>query len=156
MADVFSVSKRSEVMAQIRARGNKATELEFARLLRVYNVTGWRRHVAVTLHIPKKGAASTSKRSRVRPDFVFPKYKIAIFVDGCFWHGCADHCTPPASNVEFWRTKLAQNRKRDRWATKALRNMNWQVLRIWEHQLKNDRRVMIKVMRALAESSSVR
>lgn len=144
MADVFSVSKRSDVMSRIRGRGNKATEVEFLRLLRIHGITGWRRHMSLPL--PKAtGATGTSKRPRVRPDFVFPKSKVAIFVDGCFWHGCPTHCTAPASNVVFWRAKLAGNRERDRRVSRLLRQQHWAVLRFWEHQLQHGDRVITRL-----------
>ncbi len=72
----------------------------------------------------------------VRPDFVFPKSRTAVFVDGCFWHGCPKHATQPKGNRAFWKKKFARNRARDRLVNRALRSANWQVLRIWEHTLR--------------------
>jgi DNA mismatch endonuclease (patch repair protein) len=71
----------------------------------------------------------------VRPDFVFPSLKLAVFVDGCFWHGCPRHATKPKNNAAFWRKKLAANQARDRLVTRVLRSRGWRVLRIWEHEL---------------------
>jgi DNA mismatch endonuclease (patch repair protein) len=71
----------------------------------------------------------------VRPDFVFPKSRTAVFVDGCFWHGCPKHATQPASNRAFWKKKLARNRVRDVLVNRTLRAQGWRVLRIWEHDL---------------------
>jgi G:T-mismatch repair DNA endonuclease (very short patch repair protein) len=94
MTDVFTKPKRSEVMSRIRGRGNKNTELALAKLLRVNGVTGWRRHVeirgrAALPRSPKIGAARQHRPTfRVKPDFVFPRINLAIFVDGCFWHSC--------------------------------------------------------------------
>lgn len=71
---------------------------------------------------------------RVRPDVVFTARKVAIFVDGCFWHSCQYHCRTPATNREYWVTKLRRNVERDRAVTEALRHNGWQVVRIWEHE----------------------
>jgi len=145
MSDVFTKSKRSEVMSRIRSRGNKDTELALARLLRAHKITGWRRHALIAVEGRKSkvegkthsGARPSSLGSRltVRPDFVFLKPKLAIFVDGCFWHGCPNHATKPKNNRAFWRRKLASNKKRDQVVNRTLRGAGWRVIRIWEHEL---------------------
>jgi DNA mismatch endonuclease (patch repair protein) len=119
MSDVFTKAKRSEVMSRIRGRGNKDTELALAKLLRRYGIKGWRRNQPVF----------------GKPDFVFPELKLAMFVDGCFWHGCPKHATKPKNNRAFWYRKLFANKKRDRLVTRTLRKLGWRVLRIWEHEL---------------------
>jgi DNA mismatch endonuclease (patch repair protein) len=145
MPDVFTKAKRSEVMSRIRGRGNKETELALARLLRGQRITGWRRHREVRIaeceRRMAKGAARIRHSSfvigpfRVRADFVFPKPEVAVFVDGCFWHGCPKHCNQPANNRAFWRRKLAANKARDRRVSRTLRKEGWRVVRIWEHDL---------------------
>lgn len=155
MTDVFSVSERSALMARIRGRGNKATEMEFVRLLRRHKIAGWRRQVSLPLPRPKD-APRDAKRPRARPDFVFPKSKVAIFVDGCFWHGCPAHFTAPASNVAFWRTKLARNRTRDRHVSGALQRQGWVVLRFWEHQLRHGDRVIARLRLGLDRALMIR
>ena len=72
------------------------------------------------------------------PDIVFVSRKVAVFVDGCFWHGCPTHGAKPATNRRFWSEKIETNRKRDKAATRKLRALGWQVIRIWEHDLKKD------------------
>ncbi|WP_427168626.1 very short patch repair endonuclease [Streptomyces sp. C1-1] len=67
-------------------------------------------------------------------DIVFGKLKIAVFMDGCFWHGCPQHATQPKANAEWWRTKLDKNMTRDRETTDHLRDAGWTVLRFWEHE----------------------
>jgi DNA mismatch endonuclease (patch repair protein) len=119
MTDVWTKQKRSEVMSLVPGRGNKSTELVLVRLFRQHKIKGWRRHVS----LPGK------------PDFVFRKQRLAVFVDGCFWHGCPKHGRQPKSNRKFWRTKLSSNKNRDRFVNKALRQAGWRVLRIWEHEL---------------------
>ncbi|MCE9520515.1 MAG: very short patch repair endonuclease [Verrucomicrobia bacterium] len=119
MADVFSKSERSQVMSRIRSHGNKDTELALIRILRAHHITGWRRHQPVFGN----------------PDFVFPKLRLAVFVDGCFWHSCPQHSTKPKNNAAFWRKKLAANQARDKLVTRTLKSHGWRVLRIWEHEL---------------------
>ena len=119
-SDVFTKTKRSAVMARIRGTGNKDTELRLIALMRAHGITGWRRHR------PLFG----------KPDFVFPKQKLAVFVDGCFWHGCPQHFTRPKSRQEFWDAKIAANQARDRLVTCTLRSRGWRVLRLWEHALR--------------------
>ncbi|MGA4985373.1 very short patch repair endonuclease [Streptomyces cellulosae] len=67
-------------------------------------------------------------------DIVFPKAKVAVFLDGCFWHGCPQHATSPKSNAEWWRTKLGKNVARDAETTEHLTQEGWTVLRFWEHE----------------------
>jgi DNA mismatch endonuclease (patch repair protein) len=129
MPDVFSKAKRSEVMARIRSHGNKDTELALLRLLRRQGLPGWRRLQPVF----------------GRPDFVFPKARVAVFVDGCFWHGCPKHATVPASNRAFWKRKLTANRRRDRLVNRTLRRMGWRVVRIWEHDLRRPVRALRRI-----------
>jgi DNA mismatch endonuclease (patch repair protein) len=142
MSDVFSKAKRSEVMSRIRSRGNKATEVVLARLLRKHHITGWRRQVqiigrAVLPRGPNLKAVPQHRPTfRVRPDFVFRQVRLALFVDGCFWHGCPQHGTQPKGNRAFWKKKFAANLARDRLVNRVLRRANWHVLRIWEHTLR--------------------
>jgi DNA mismatch endonuclease, patch repair protein len=70
---------------------------------------------------------------RRRADIVFPRAKLAIFVDGCFWHGCARHRPLPRTNAEYWRMKIERNQARDIETDAALRKRGWRVLRVWEH-----------------------
>lgn len=125
--DIFSAAKRSEVMSRIRSRGNKTTEVPMLIAMRQAGVKGWRRHVSLRI-----GSCS------VRPDFVFSRHKIAVFVDGCFWHSCPEHGTRPQSNQNFWDQKLESNVARDIRASKALKAAGWVVFRFWEHSVKKD------------------
>ena len=133
MADVFSKEKRSEVMSRVRSRGNKDTELALAKLLRRNKITGWRRHIQISTS--PRPSPQRGEGVRVRPDFVFRQARLALFVDGCFWHGCPKHATKPKNNRAFWRRKLSANKARDRLVNHALRRANWRVIRIWECSL---------------------
>lgn len=135
MPDVFTKAKRSEVMSRIRGRGNKDTELALAQLLRQHRITGWRRHPAIF----------------GKPDFVFTKERVALFVDGCFWHGCPKHSNFPVNNRTFWKTKLTKNMLRDKDVSRKLRKSGWCVVRIWEHDLSKNPSVCVRrIRRALA------
>jgi DNA mismatch endonuclease (patch repair protein) len=146
MPDVFTKAKRSEVMSRIRGRGNKDTELALVHLLRAHKISGWRRHVRVAvesswLRVERRRRSrnpqpsTTNPQLAVRPDFVFLKSRTAIFVDGCFWHGCPKHATWPAHRAAWWRHKIEGNKTRDRLVNRALRRAGWRVVRIWEHEL---------------------
>lgn len=71
---------------------------------------------------------------RRRADVVFRRAKVAVFVDGCFWHGCPTHMTWPVANEEWWRTKIERNRARDRDTDERLTAAGWTVIRLWEHE----------------------
>lgn len=141
VADIYSQAQRSRLMARIRSRGNARTELALVRIFRAHRVIGWRRQIALRYETPAlrgRGAVTTARgraKFQVRPDFIFPKLRLAVFVDGCFWHGCPEHGTKPKGNAAFWRKKFAANIARDRRADRALRRAGWRVLRIWEHEL---------------------
>ena len=144
MSDVFSKAKRSKVMSLIRSRGNKATEVAFMKLLRSHKISGWRRHMTITMQ-KSELARGSSRSPKVRPDFVFPKSKVAIFVDGCFWHGCPIHGTSPSTNSNFWSEKLTVNKKRDLRVNRQLRSKHWSVIRFWEHQLNDGARLISRL-----------
>lgn len=91
---------------------------------------------------------------RVRADIVFQRHRVAVFVDGCFWHGCPDHFVLPKSNQEFWREKMRHNRKRDQHVTRALSKSGWTVLRYWEHMSIDEAVSLIKLVLERASSSS--
>lgn len=74
------------------------------------------------------------EKPRRRADLAFTRARVAVFVDGCFWHGCPDHGTWPKRNAEFWRHKIETNRRRDRDTNERLRQKGWTVIRIWEHE----------------------
>jgi len=136
MADIFAPKLRSRIMASIRSTGNKTTEGALATLYRKNGITGWRRKQAI----------------HGKPDFVFRNLKVAVFVDGCFWHGCAQHLRMPATNRDYWLAKIQRNARRDQQTAKALRKAGWTVLRFWEHELRKPSPVVARTMRALAKA----
>jgi len=146
MADVYTRAERSALMAKVRARGNLTTEEALAKVFRAEGWSGWRRQRAIG------GRAADGGRFRLRPDFVFAGRRLAVFVDGCFWHGCPRHGTRPRGNAAFWRAKFRRNRARDRRDTLRLRRGGWKVLRLWEHELKPKARpaLLAKLRKVLA------
>ena len=136
MADVFTPQRRSEIMALVRSTGNASTEQRLVCLLRAHGLTGWRRGA------PLPGS----------PDFVWRRERVALFADGCFWHGCPRHGHTPRSRVAYWAAKLARNAQRDRAVSRALRASGWTVLRIWECALSRSRagHTIARIARALA------
>ena len=124
---------RREIMQSIRGKGNKTTELKLLALLKEHKLRGWRRHQ------PLPG----------KPDFAFMKQKLAIFVDGCFWHGCPRCYRKPNKNKSFWKNKVLGNQKRDRRVTRQLREKGWSVCRIWECRLKKPDPVIRRIQRML-------
>jgi len=147
MADIYTRAERSALMAKVRGRGNVTTEAALARLLRAQGWSGWRRQRAV-------GGGVDGERFRVRPDFVFAVRRIAVFVDGCFWHGCPRHGAKPKGNAAFWRAKFRRNRARDLRDTRRLRRAGWRVLRLWEHELRAKARpaLLTKLRRVLGRA----
>ncbi|MDF9832406.1 DNA mismatch endonuclease (patch repair protein) [Ereboglobus sp. PH5-5] len=135
MPDIFTKTKRSEVMSRVRSSGNKDTELRLITIFRAHRITGWRRN----FKLPGK------------PDFVFPAHRLAVFVDGCYWHGCPVHYRRPKSNRKFWDAKIARNRQRDREVNRLLKARGWRVFRVWEHALtrKNETRTVARITRAI-------
>ncbi|MDD9852140.1 MAG: very short patch repair endonuclease [Gammaproteobacteria bacterium] len=131
MADVFTSKKRSWVMSRIRSKGNSSTELAFIKVLRRHKISGWRRNYALV----------------GRPDFVFPKQRVVVFVDGCFWHNCPVHGHIPKSRPGYWRRKIERNVERSKEVKRLLRKDGWKVLRIWECEIKDSRRLRVKLRR---------
>lgn len=127
MPDIFDKATRSLVMQKIRGKTNKSTELKLIELFSEYGIIGWRRSY------PAKG----------HPDFVFLKKKIAVFVDGCFWHGHDCRNTRPKENQEFWIKKREYSKKHDAQVTASFENRGWTVMRIWKCELKNKNRLVL-------------
>lgn len=131
MADIFNKEKRSAIMRQVKSKKNKSTELRLIKIFKENGVTGWKRNYPVKGH----------------PDFVFLKQRIAVFVDGCFWHGHDCRNTRPSANEEFWRKKRERNIKHDKEITELFESRGWTVIRIWECELKrqNYERTLLKI-----------
>lgn len=116
MSDTFSKEERSAIMQKVKSKDNKSTEQKLIGIFKQYGIKGWRRNYAVI----------------GKPDFVFLNKKIAVFADGCFWHG--HHCRniTPKQNQSYWDKKRQRNIQRDKDVTSNFENRGWTVLRYWE------------------------
>ncbi len=93
---------------------------------------------------------SLKKKLTGSPDVVFVAARVAVFVDGCYWHGCRAHCRRPASNSAYWRAKIERNIQRDRRVSRELADAGWRVVRVWEHEIRSDAdRAAARVERAV-------
>ena len=108
-------------MSAIRSKGNETTELAIIQLFRKSKISGWRRNCKL----------------QGKPDFVFPKNGLIVFVDGCFWHGHT--CLKPRDSLKkgFWKDKIERNKERDKLVSKVLRKAGWKVVRVWECEIEN-------------------
>jgi len=125
--DRVSVELRSRIMRAVRARDTRP-EMALRRALYARGLRGYR---------------VAPKWLTGKPDVVFPGARLAIFVDGCFWHGCPDHCRMPAARASYWRTKIRRNRVRDASDAAVLRGQGWQVLRFWEHEIHDNAEAVV-------------
>lgn len=142
MTDWLSPEQRTRNMSSIRSKGNASTELRLLRMLRTARISGWRRHQ------PLPG----------KPDFVFKAQRVAIFVDGCFWHGCPKCYRLPRDNRRYWKSKVESNKSRDRRCSGELRKLGWRPIRFWEHSLESEagrRQVIAKLRKALLAAPCV-
>lgn len=119
MADIFTKRQRSEIMRAVKSRGNKSTEIKLVKIFKSHHVIGWRRNSSLAGH----------------PDFIFPKNRIAVFADGCFWHGHNCRNVNPSDNAIYWKKKIARNKARDKAITRELTKKGWKVVRIWECEI---------------------
>ncbi|MGB2980332.1 MAG: very short patch repair endonuclease [Candidatus Zixiibacteriota bacterium] len=110
-------------MRAVRSTGNKSTELSLIYVFRNNSIKGWRRNYKLL------GS----------PDFVFPKKRIVVFADGCFWHGHNCRNTKPENHADYWEKKIRRNKSRDKFITKALKQAGWHVIRIWECEIKKSK-----------------
>src|SRR5947208_758355 len=122
MPDLYSAATRSYVMSRIRGRNTKA-EILLRRALWSAGLRGYRTHGALP----------------GRPDIILTRVRLAVFVDGCFWHSCPRCLIPvPASRVDYWGPKLRRNKLRDGRVRRELRRLGWTTLRLWEHEVRRD------------------
>ncbi len=121
-------------MRAVKSSKNKSTEEKLIAYFKENKITGWRRNYKVY----------------GKPDFVLPDLRIAIFVDGCFWHGHNCRNTHPEQNKEYWQRKIGRNMARDKEVTDHLERLGWNVIRIWECEfLKKNRGLLEKRLKAL-------
>ena len=122
---------RSHIMRSVHSTGNKTTELKIIQIFKSYRIKGWRRKYKLV----------------GKPDFAFPNNKVALFVDGCFWHGHRCRNTVPVTNKEFWAEKQHRNTLRDKIVNRCLHLKNWTVVRFWECELNSQSKYSKKIRR---------
>ena len=118
----------SAATATMRANRRRDTKPELLVRSALHR-KGWRFRVDAHVDVPGR---------KVRPDIVFTKRRVAVFIDGCFWHSCPEHGQVPKTNVPYWETKLNSNKARDLADTHALERNGWKVVRVWEHDHVDD------------------
>ncbi len=119
MADDRTKAQRSETMRRVRGKDTSCEVLLRSDL--------HRRGLRYRLHTKLPG----------KPDIVFVAARVVVFIDGCYWHGCPEHCRLPSTNREYWERKIARNRERDKQTTARLRADGWRVVRVWEHRVRD-------------------
>ena len=132
MPDVLTQEQRKYNMSRIRAK-NTGPEIKLRKLLFARGIRGYRIH----FNLPGK------------PDIVFTRKKIAVFIDGCFWHKCPVCYQEPETRKEFWMKKIQSNIDRDKKVDKQLKSDGWTVIRIWEHEIKKEPEKTVKRIIAL-------
>ncbi|MFC1806051.1 very short patch repair endonuclease [Planctomycetota bacterium] len=137
--DTVDKATRSRIMTSIRSKGNRSTERRLRMLLVRSGISGWR--------LLPEGVAGN-------PDFIFPDLALAVFVDGCFWHGCPRCGHRPSSNRKYWNAKLDRTKARDRRLRAKLRRQGWSVIGVWEHELRQPDRAIAKLRRAMSKCHS--
>ena len=130
MVDRISKEKRSKIMSAIRSE-NTIPEVTLRKAL-------WAKGLRFRVHYGKE-----------KIDVAFPSRKLAIFVDGCFWHGCSIHSHMPKSHQDYWHPKLRKNMERDKAKNKRLEAEGWKIIRFWEHEITNLDLVVKKILDAL-------
>ena len=131
-ADVLTPAQRIRCMSHVRSR-NTGPELILRRAL-------WRQGARYRLNSKLTG----------KPDLLFPSAHLAVFVDGCFWHGCPLHAAQPKTNAMFWRAKLEANKRRDIVVNATLAAEGWRVLRVWQHELRDVNAAAARVLAKLS------
>lgn len=126
MPDVLTLEQRRRCMSSVRGTNTKP-ELLLRKAL-------WHKGLRYRLKSELSG----------KPDIVLPRYKIAIFVDGCFWHNCPEHGSLPETNKLFWENKIARNVERDNEVNILLHQNGWMVIRVWEHEIKQSLEKVVK------------
>ncbi len=116
-------------MSRIRSTGNYSTEVRFIQMMRRHKIWGWRRRTGLL----------------GRPDFVFTKRRVAVFIDGDFWHGNPKRFRIPKTNCDYWQEKIVGNRTRDRKVNRELKRLGWRVIRFWESSLGDEEAVIGKL-----------
>jgi len=129
MVDKYDPATRRKMMQSVKSKGTRIEEQLRKEL--------WRHGIRYRKNIEKLFG---------KPDISIKKYKVVIFIDSCFWHGCSIHCRYPKTNKQFWENKIKRNIERDAEVTRHYNKIKWNILRLWEHQIKDDFKGTIKII----------
>ena len=138
MTDSVSKKTRSLIMSHIKSK-NTVIEKVFRYFL-------WKEGIRYRLNSKLFG----------KPDISIKKYKLVVFIDSCFWHGCKEHCRIPHSNTKYWKEKINRNIKRDNEVSQYYVNNGWKIIRIWEHQINDAREIQKSIKKILLYIKSVK
>jgi len=127
MADTVSKRKRSEIMGAVKSKDTKM-EIAFRKAI-------WRKGLRYS---------KSSSRYFGKPDIVLKKYKTAIFLDSCFWHGCKKHCRIPIVRKKYWTEKIKRNKQQDKEVNGYYKKVGWKIIRVWEHDITRNPEKIIK------------
>lgn len=127
MTDIFSKKKRSEIMSKVKSKDTKI-EIEFRKAI-------WK----AGFRYRKNPSGYFGK-----PDLVSKKNKTVIFIDSCFWHGCKKHCRLPSTRKSYWLPKIERNKQRDKEVNRHYKKLDWKIIRVWEHDLRNSTKKVLK------------
>ncbi len=142
MSDLPPAPPASDAATRKAMQGNRGVDtIPEIRLRRTLHAAGLRF---------RKDRVIQVEGARTKADIVFSRHRVAVFVDGCFWHGCATHCRMPKRNRDYWLAKIGRNRARDERVTAALAAAGWRVVRVWEHEPVAE--AAARVQQALSES----
>lgn len=130
--DHVSKAVRSSIMRAVKSKGGHSTERKLRSAIASQGISGWKTNVE---ELPGK------------PDVVFVHERLAVFVDGCFWHGCPKCYRRPQSNQDYWDRKVARNIQRDKTKRRQLRRLGWSIVQLWEHDFKVSASVALKKIR---------
>ena len=133
MADVVNKRVRSNIMRSVKSCDSQI-ELNFRKAL-------WRSGIRYRKNV--KGCVG-------HPDVVIKKFKVVVFIDSCFWHGCPKHCRMPSSRQTYWINKIKRNKDRDRSVSRFYQENGWNIFRLWEHDLDKSSKVVEKIKKLLA------
>ncbi len=131
MADTFNRQTRSRIMKAVRSSNNRSTERRFRAIIVQNGIEGW--------HLNDENLPG-------RPDFAFSGQHVAVFVDGCFWHGCPACYRRPTSRTDYWDKKVMLNHARDKDVERRLTSRGWLVMRFWEHEVKKTPQHCLQVL----------
>jgi DNA mismatch endonuclease (patch repair protein) len=135
--DTFTQEERSRIMRAVKGKDTTLEKKVCSAL--------WRSGLRFRKHLSSLPG---------KPDIVFTRRRLAVFIDSCFWHGCSSHLRMPKSNLDYWKAKIERNKARDKATTQKLESDGWLVLRFWEHEVREDLERCLSKVRSLMDKEN--